>query len=199
MYYNPNWLAQLYGIACVGAVAAAARPGTRRLFVVLLLLSAAALLLCVGLTQTRGVLIGVLAGFAIIIVLLPGQTPLRIAIQLAVVAGVIVACMPLIEVLIARDEPYRMAFWKAYVPLVEAHPWAGSGLSTPIVVKAPDGVETTHPHNIIYHALLRGGVFAALTLVVFFAVTCLQSLRAWRIDADRTVHWRQCAAAHAEG
>jgi O-antigen ligase len=56
----------------------------------------------------------------------------------------------------------------------------GSGLSAPIT-KAPDGFETTHPHNIVYHALLRGGVFAALALAAFLAATCLQSIRAWRI------------------
>ena len=75
MYYNSNWIAQLYGVACVGAAAAATRPRTRPGAVPLLMLSAAVLFICVGLTQTRSVLIGVLAGFAIIIALLPGQTP----------------------------------------------------------------------------------------------------------------------------
>jgi hypothetical protein len=54
------------------------------------------------LTQTRSVLIGVLTGFAVIIVLLRGQTQLRRAIQLAVIAGAILASMPFIDVLIAR-------------------------------------------------------------------------------------------------
>ena len=181
MYYNSNWIAQLYGVVCVGAAAAATRPGTRPGAVALLILSAAVLFVCVGLTQTRSVLIGVLAGFAIIIALLPGQTPLRRAIQLAVIAGAIFASMPFVDVLIARGDPYRVAFWKAYLSHVEAHPWIGSGLSAPIIAKAPDGIETTHPHNIVYHALLRGGVFAAVALLAFMATVCVQTLRAWRI------------------
>lgn len=181
MYYNSNWIAQLYGVACVGAAAAATRPRTRPGAVPLLMLSAAVLFICVGLTQTRSVLIGVLAGFAIIIALLPGQTPLRRAIQLAVIGGAIFASMPFVDVLIARGDPYRVAFWKAYLNHVEAHPWIGSGLSAQIIAKAPDGIETTHPHNIVYHALLRGGVFAAAVLVTFLIATCLQAVRAWQI------------------
>ncbi len=49
------------------------------------------------------------------------------------------------------------------------------------MAKAPDGIETTHPHNIVYHALLRGGVFAAVALLAFMATVCVQALRAWRI------------------
>ena len=83
------------------------------------------------------------------------------------IGGAIFASMPFVDVLIARGDPYRVAFWKAYLNHVEAHPWIGSGLSAQIIAKAPDGIETTHPHNIVYHALLRGGVFAAAALVTF--------------------------------
>jgi hypothetical protein len=47
MYYNSNWIAQLYGVICVGAAASAARPGARPPAVILLLLSSAALFFCV--------------------------------------------------------------------------------------------------------------------------------------------------------
>lgn len=184
MYYNSNWIAQLYGVVCVAAAASAARPGTRPSSVALLILSAAVLFVCVGLTQTRSVLIGVLAGFAVIIALLPGQTPLRRAIQLAVIAAAIFASMPFVDVLIARGDPYRVAFWKAYLTHVESHPWIGSGLSANVIAVAPDGFETTHPHNIVYHALLRGGVFAALALLAFLATVCVQALHALRITGS---------------
>lgn len=180
MYYNPNWIAQLYGVVCVGAVAAATQSGTRRSAAALLILSGITLFVCVALTQTRSVLIAVLVGLAIVIVLLPHQTRMQRAIQLAVIAAAVLASLPFVEMLVARGEPYRLAFWKAYLGLVEAHPWIGSGLSSQIIVKAPDGVETTHPHNIVYHALLRGGVFAAVALVAFLTASCLQAVRAWQ-------------------
>ena len=181
MYYNSNWIAQLYGIVCVGAAAAATRPGTRPGAVALLILSAAVLFACVALTQTRSVLIGVVAGIAIIVALLPSQTARQRAIQLAVIGGAALASMPFIEILVSRGDPYRLAFWQAYLSQVDAHPWAGSGLSAQIVAKAPNGVETTHPHNIVYHALLRGGVFAAAALLAFLLTTCLHAIRAWQI------------------
>ena len=180
MYYNPNWIAQLYGVVCVGTVAAATRPRTPRSAAVLLVLSAISLFVCVALTQTRSVLIAVLAGLAIVIVLLPHQTRMQRAIQLAAIAAAAVASLPFVEMLVARGDPHRLAFWKAYFGFVEAHPWIGSGLSSQIIVKAPDGIETTHPHNIVYHALLRGGVFAAVALVGFLTAACLQAMRAWR-------------------
>jgi O-antigen ligase len=136
---------------------------------------------CVALTQTRSVLIGVLAGFAFIVALLPSQTPVRRAVQLAIIAGAILASVPFIEILISRGDPYRLVFWKAYLTQVETHPWLGSGLTAQIIATAPNGVETTHPHNIIYHALLRGGVFAAAALLAFLTVTCLQAVRASQI------------------
>jgi hypothetical protein len=184
MYYNSNWIAQLYGIVCVGAVAAATRPGTRPVALVMLGLSALMLFGCVGLTQTRSVLIGVLAGLAVVIVLLPGQTTARRCVQIAVIAAAIFASIPFIDVLIARGDPYRIAFWKAFLVHVEANPWTGSGLPAQLLVKAPDGAETTHPHNIFYHALLRGGAFAALALAAFMAAACVQSLRAWRMTGS---------------
>ena len=181
MYYNSNWIAQLYGVVCVGTAASVTRPGLRPAVAALLALSALVLFGCVALTQTRSVLIGVTASFAIIIALLPNQTRVGRAVQLTIIAVAILASLPFIEALVARGDPYRVAFWKAYIPLVEAHPWVGSGLTAPIVVSAPNGVETTHPHNIIYQALLRGGVFAFLALVTLMIATCLQALRAWRI------------------
>ena len=181
MYYNPNWVAQLYGVVCVGTVAAATQQGARRSAIALMALSAIILFVCVMLTQTRSVLIGVVAGIAIVITLLPNQNLMQRAIQIVVIAAAALASVPFIEILVSRGDPYRLAFWQAYLSHVDAHPWTGAGLSAQIIAKAPDGFETTHPHNIIYHALLRGGVFAFGALIGLLAVTGLQAVRAWQI------------------
>jgi O-antigen ligase len=142
--------------------------------------SAAVLFACVLLTQTRSVLIGVVAGIAITVVL--GQyRKSHLVILLAVAVGIFLMSVPYIESLISRGDPHRRHFWLAYLDLVRTRPWAGYGLSADLAVWAPDGTETTHPHNIVYHALLRGGVFAMLALVALLTVSCLQALRAWRI------------------
>jgi hypothetical protein len=47
-------------------------------------------------------------------------------------------------------------------------------------VRAPDGFETTHPHNMVNHALLRGGVFAAAALVTLLLATAFAALRGWQ-------------------
>lgn len=184
MYLNINWVAQIYGVVCVGAVAAATRPYTHRTAAFLLILSAIILFACVVLTQTRSVLIGTLGGIGIVILLLPNQTALQRTIQLAVVAAAVLASLPFAEALFSRGEPYRLAFWKAYVPLVEARPWVGWGLTSPIITKAPDGFETTHPHNIVYHALLRGGFVAMGLLAALLIVVCQQAVRAWKITGS---------------
>jgi O-antigen ligase len=180
MYYNSNWISQLYGIICVAAVAIAAggrlRPSRRAL----LIGSAIILFACVLLTQTRSVLIGVVAGIAVTIVL--GQhRKSHLVILLAVAVGVLLVSAPYIESLITRGDPHRRHFWLAYLDLVWTRPWAGYGLSADLAIWAPDGTETTHPHNIVYHALLRGGMFAMLALVALLAASCWQALRAWRI------------------
>jgi O-antigen ligase len=181
MYYNPNWIAQLYGVVCVGTVAAATRLETARGVTALLVLSATVLFACVALTQTRSVLISVLASIGLIIALLPRQMPARRVIQVGVIVCAILASLPFFESLLSRGDSYRLAFWTAYLNHVEAHPWVGSGLSAEIVAIAPDGFQTTHPHNIIYHALLRGGVFAAAALVVFMLTTFVGAVRAWQM------------------
>jgi O-antigen ligase len=184
MYYNPNWIAQMYGVVCVGAAAAATRPGTRAGVVAALALSALVLFGCVLLTQTRSVLIGTVLGLGAVLVLLPGQTRVKRTVQFTLIAAAAVASVPFVEALIARGDPYRVAFWQAYIPLVETYPWIGHGLTAPIIVHAPDGAETNHPHNIVYHALLRGGVFALTALLALFAAVCWQALRAWRITGS---------------
>lgn len=184
MYLNTNWIAQIYGVICVGAIAAATHPRTHRAAAFLLIVSAIILLACVVLTQTRSVLIGVVGGIGIVILLLPNQTALQRAIQLGVVAAAVLASLPFAEALFSRGEPYRLAFWEAYVPLVEARPWTGWGLASPIITKAPDGFETTHPHNIVYHALLRGGFIAMGLLVALLIAVCQQAIRAWTITGS---------------
>jgi len=184
MYLNANWIAQMYGVVCVGAAAVATRPGTSKSAVAALALSALVLFACVLLTQTRSVLIGVVLGLGVVLVLLPGQTKTKRTVQFVLIAAAALASVPFVEALISRGDPYRLAFWQAYIPLVEAHPWSGHGLSAPIVVHAPDGAETNHPHNIVYHALLRGGLFALIALVALFATVCWQAVRAWRITGS---------------
>lgn len=180
MYYNPNWVSQMYGMVCVGAAAVAARPGTPKSAVAALLLSALILFVCVLFTQTRSVLIGVGLGLGAVLVLMPAQTAFKRTVQIATIVAAIAISAPFIEGLIARGEHYRFVFWQGYIPFVEARPWSGYGLSAELIVRAPDGSPTHHPHNIFYHALLRGGVFAMAALLALFAAVCLQALRALR-------------------
>jgi O-antigen ligase len=180
MYYNSNWIAQLYGIVCVAAAAAATRPGTSRAVAALLVASAIVLFAAVALAQTRSVWIGVFAGLAVVIALLPREFPARRAIQIGVIVCAVLASLPFLESVLSRGDSYRLAFWKAYLSYVEAHPWAGSGLSAQLPVSAPDGFKTTHPHNMIYHALLRGGVFAATALVAFLLSILFYAIRGWQ-------------------
>jgi O-antigen ligase len=174
----------MYGVVCVGAAAAATRPGTRWSVVAALAVSSLVLFGCVLLTQTRSVLIGTLLGLGAVLVLLPGQTRTKRTVQFALIAAAAIASVPFVEALIERGDPYRVAFWQAYIPLVEAYPWSGHGLSAPIIVHAPDGTETNHPHNIIYHALLRGGALAMAALIALFAAVCWQAICAWRITGS---------------
>lgn len=184
MYYNPNWIAQMYGVVCVGAAAVATRPGTRPGAVLALALSSVVLFVLVLLNQTRSVLIGVVLGLGTVLLLLQGQTKMKRTVQIVLIAAVAIAIAPFAEALIARGDNYRIAFWQAFMPLVEARPWSGHGLTASLDVHAPDGAWTNHPHNIVYHALLRGGLFASAALIMLLGAVCWQALRAWRITGS---------------
>jgi O-antigen ligase len=181
IYYNPNWNALSYGVVCVGAVAAATRLGVSRGHVALLIGSAIVLFAAVALTQSRGVLLGVLAGLAIVVLLLPKQFPSRRAIQVGLFACVAVAMVPFAAGMWERGDGYRFFLWNEYLHYVQARPWTGFGLTEELLVQTPDhAFETTHPHNMIYHALLRGGAFAAAALAALLLGTLLEAWRSWR-------------------
>jgi O-antigen ligase len=181
IYYNPNWNALSYGVVCVGAVAAAIRPGVSRGHIALLVGSAIVLFTAVVLTQSRGVLLGVMAGLAVVVLLLPKQFPFRRAIQVGIFACVAVAMLPFVAGMHERGDGYRFFLWNEYLKFVQARPWTGFGLTTELLVRTPDdGFETTHPHNIIYHALLRGGAFAAAAMAALLLAMLLEGWRSWR-------------------
>ena len=115
------------------------------LFGVVAVLALCSLMLfaCVLLTQTRSVLIGVVLGLGAVLLLLPGQTRTKRTVQFALIAAAAIASVPFVEALIARGDPYRVAFWQAYIPLVEAYPWSGHGLTASIVVLGAYAMENS--------------------------------------------------------
>ncbi|MFD2181095.1 O-antigen ligase family protein [Rhodoplanes azumiensis] len=182
MYYNSNYVALGYAIPCVGAVAAIT-AGTRRPIAVLLGAAALVLLAAVVLTQTRNTLIGLATGMAVLIVLLPHRFGLatKLSIWTLAISAAALVLLLLGNSFLSRGDSYRLFLWDAYLGYLAAHPWAGSGLTTPLPVILPDGTEILQPHNMIYHAALRGGVFAGLALATLFGAVLVAGTRqSWR-------------------
>ncbi|MBK5961388.1 hypothetical protein CCR97_24740 [Rhodoplanes elegans] len=181
MYYNPNWIALLYGIPCVGAAAAAMHRDTSRLLAVLLAIASLVLFAAVVLAQSRGVLIGVLAGLGVVVLLMTSELgPVaRHVVRAAAAVVVAVVAFVFLGTLLERGDSYRLTVWRLYVPYVEAHPWAGSGLTAILPIDDQHGFKTIHPHNIVYHSLLRGGVFAAAALAALLVQVGVQAVLAW--------------------
>lgn len=181
MYYNQNWIALLYGIPCVGATAAALHRDTTRPMAVVLTIAASVLFAAVVLAQSRGVLIGVLAGLGVVVMLMTselGPVARHVVRAVAVVAVAVVGYVFLGK-LMERGDSYRLTVWSLYIPYVQAHPFAGSGLTALLPIDDLQGFQTIHPHNIVYHSLLRGGVFAATALLGLLALVCAQAVRSW--------------------
>lgn len=181
MYYNQNWIALLYGIPCVGAAAAAMHRDTRRPLAVLLAVAASVLFAAVVLAQSRGVLIGVLAGLGVVVILMTSDfgPVARHVVRAAAAVAVAVVAFVFLGKLMERGDSYRLTVWTLYIQYVEAHPWAGSGLTAALPIDDQQGFQTIHPHNLVYHSLLRGGVFAAAALVGMLVLVCVQAVRAW--------------------
>ncbi len=178
--FNPNPLGGVYAIAAVGIVATALHPRSGAFTRLVGTAAAAILVVAVLFTQSRGAFLAVAAGLCIAVVLGFRRHP-----RLLLTAGIIgvlavIAAWPLLESFVARGDNMRFIVWRAYWPHVEARPWLGHGLSTAIQVTLPDGSRHVHAHNIVYSALVMGGVFAAAALAGALVAAVAAAVGAWR-------------------
>jgi O-antigen ligase len=139
------------------------------------------LLLAVLMTQSRGSILGTIAGLAVI-AFLAGNARLRL--WFAAGAAALVAALalgtPLIEHMIERGPGLRPALWMHHLQLATQSPWIGHGLSFDVSIKEPGGGELSNAHNIFLSAFVRGGIFAAMTLAALVAVCLYRSFEAAR-------------------
>ena len=187
VYYNPSFVGAIYGFACVGAAAAATRPGISRGEFSILAMAAAILGTAVVLTYSRHNLLGVVLALAIIIALAPSHLDpsLRRAVR---IGALVAACVLLFGLYMAksmwlgmteRGDSYRFFLWKSYWTFIEQHPWVGVGITAKHPVALPHGVEMPHPHNFIYAVAIKSGVLAAASVTIMLLLAGIQAIWAW--------------------
>jgi O-antigen ligase len=171
VYYSPNVVAAIYGVACVGAVLAATRTGISRFEFVLLVFAAAILFVAASLTQSRQILLGFALAFATILVVgLRGLDPsLRRAIQIGAFAG---ACALFVAFYFGTSmfhrDSYRFLIWKTYWSVIAQRPWVGIGISADPRIVLSDGTLIFHPHNFVFATALKSGLLAGASMMVVF-------------------------------
>ena len=183
VYFNPDWIAAIYGTACAGAAAVAIRPGLPRATRILLAAAAAILYVAVVLTQTRHVIIAVTLSFLAIAAFGAGRLSARqrwIAGAAVMIAGGalllwLALATTILESFVARGDSFRFLIWKGYWAYAIQHPWIGIGISAETAVVAPNGFPMPHAHNAIFDALVRSGVFGAAALVAIYGLTAYQA------------------------
>lgn len=168
------------------------RPRDRLLWIALLAQGAG-----IFLTFSRGALLAVMVGGAVMLVLLGMRHWLRIAAGITAVVGAalfIIGRERLLDLGGSGSEPTRFAIWRSSVRMLVDHPVFGVGPDQflyqyglrYIEPAAWDERYTSHPHNIVLDVWLRlgaagVGAFAALTFGVWSFVT--RNLQRVRTDA----------------
>jgi O-antigen ligase len=180
VYYNSNVVGDIYGMALAAALAVLARGQLRALAGILTAIAAAVLLAAVLLTGSRGALLGVIAGSAVVLALCVDWR-WRIGILLATAGGLLLldAYTPLPRELLARADSSRLSLWPIYLRLAAIHPWLGYGLAYDTAFKLPNGLLIMNAHNIILAALIRGGILSAISLLAVLIAAAHCAWRGW--------------------
>jgi O-antigen ligase len=84
---------------------------------------------------------------------------------------------PLADLMFNRPS-LRLELWSYFLWMASERPWLGVGLTFDVSLG-----QMLNAHNIILSALVRGGIFAAVTLISLIVVCLYQSLQAWRRGA----------------
>lgn len=132
-------------------------------------------------TQSRGAMLGCVAGGVIASLALPP----KISLAAYAIAGMAVAVIALafpswVHLLFVRQDSFRLSLWAHYLELSRAKPWLGYGLDYDVSYQLGSGTTIYTPHNILIAALVRGGLLGLVSLVVALAAALAAAISAAR-------------------
>jgi hypothetical protein len=183
-FRNSTHIGPTYALFFVGALATLMLCGLSRAQRVLLCVAALVIGAALLMTQSRGAIIAVLIGMAVVVVVSPRR------IKIAFVGGVAVACAlialipALQDAFIVRGESYRLEMWSRYLAMVENTLLLGYGYWSDIRIVMRDGYVVDQPHNSILWGQIRGGTIATIALAVMLLSSIYWSVRYRQKTAD---------------
>ena len=140
-------------------------------------------LVFVLLSQTRGILIAILASISVCL-LLKGQV--RTILAMLVAALIVLAYAYYADVfsrmLTLQDVRYEI--WQQAFRDWSLHPIFGFGIYPEREVVLSSGVSYVHPHNIFISHLLYGGIVGLTLLILVWLSICFSAFRCWFSQRD---------------
>lgn len=186
VYYNSNVVGVIYAVACVAGASLLASYRLSRLEAGGVIVAAFILFVATVLTQSRGSILGAIAGLGVIALLGADRRQLvRLGLSTAVVLAALLIWTPVIEMMAVRGASLRPMVWSHYWDMAQQRPWFGYGLSYDVTLRHHGDI-LLNAHNIILSALVRGGILAAATLLCLVGTCCYLSWTAWRANRVMT-------------
>jgi O-antigen ligase len=132
-------------------------------------------------TQSRGAMLGCVAGGVVASLALPPRISLAAYAIAAMAVAVIVLAFPTwVHLLLVREDSFRLSLWAHYLELSRAKPWLGYGLDYDASYRLGSETMIYTPHNILLAALIRGGVLGLVPLIVALAAALVAAITAAR-------------------
>lgn len=138
----------------------------------LLLTAAAGYLLFLGLSQTRGVW---LAMIAILLAVRPTRGSVLLVLSLVLSVILLWLCVP--ELFLQRGLSYRPVLFMGGLHLLEQNLWLGLGFNSYEIAVPATGDFYKHPHNLYLNLAIRLGLPG---LLLFFALWACAGWRGWQ-------------------
>jgi len=140
-------------------------------------------LLFVLLSQTRGILIAILASISVCL-LLKGQVRTILAMLVAALIVLAYAYYADIFSRMLTLQDVRYEIWQQAFRDWSLHPIFGFGIYPEREVVLSSGVSYVHPHNIFISHLLYGGIVGLTLLILVWLSICFSAFRCWFSQRD---------------
>ena len=140
-------------------------------------------LLFVLLSQTRGILIAILASISVCL-LLKGQVRTILAMLVAALIVLAYAYYADIFSRMLTLQDVRYEIWQQAFRDWSLHPIFGFGIYPEREVLLASGVSYVHPHNIFISHLLYGGIVGLTLLILVWLSICFSAFRCWFSQRD---------------
>jgi len=161
-------IALTYGVFLIGLLTTTDWPAAGRLRRIATTVTGAVLLGAMVWTQSRGAMLGTLAGAFVYGFHRLSRRVLWTLAALACLAvvGLIVLVPAVNKSLVGRGNNYRLEVWSSYLIMAAERPLLGYGQRANIQVTMSDGAVIDHPHNLVLSGSIMGGVFGGASMLV---------------------------------